>query len=58
MTWSLWSRIDVDEGDLSLQGFLDHFQAQPTPATPPPPTAADAPRPRLPALPAPCVSRR
>ncbi len=27
MRWSLWSRIDVDEGrDLTLREFIDHFQ--------------------------------
>jgi len=24
--WSLWSRIDIDKGDVTLQQFLDHFQ--------------------------------
>mmetsp|Transcript_15914 Transcript_15914/g.32668 ORF Transcript_15914/g.32668 Transcript_15914/m.32668 type:complete len:196 (+) Transcript_15914:1-588(+) len=26
--WTLWSRIDIDQGDITLQQFLDHFKSQ------------------------------
>lgn len=26
IAWTLWSRIDIDEGDISLEKFLAHFQ--------------------------------
>mmetsp|Transcript_47391 Transcript_47391/g.112774 ORF Transcript_47391/g.112774 Transcript_47391/m.112774 type:complete len:1011 (+) Transcript_47391:93-3125(+) len=26
--WSLWSRIDISMGDISLQAFIDHFQKE------------------------------